>query len=80
MTCHFVGLGYLVMVRTDAFVQTSQPPHLRAKEVAIPRPRPTDDLTSVNCVFAFEGLSLITYNQECEDITCLEIKSLALAE
>ena len=57
-----------------------QPPDLRAKDVPIPMPRPTDDPTSVNCVFAFEGLSLITYSQECEDITCLEIKSPFLAE
>ena len=63
-----------------------QPPDVRAKEVLIPIehhyewPWPTDNPTSVNCVFAFEGLSVITYSHVCEDITCLENKALFLSE
>ena len=63
-----------------------QPTDVRANEIAIPvedhydEPRPTDDPTDVTCVFAFEGLSVITYSQVCEDIACLEQKALFLSD
>ena len=63
-----------------------QPTDVRANEIAIPvehhydEPRPTDDPTNVTCVFAFEGLSVITYSHVCEDIACLEQKALFLSD
>ena len=60
-----------------------QPTDVRANEIAIPIEHhwaATDDPTNVTCVFAFEGLSVITYSHVCEDITCLENKALFLSE
>ena len=60
-----------------------QPRDVRANEIAIPIEHhwaATDDPTNVTCVFAFEGLSVITYSHVCEDIADLEQKALFLSD